>query len=136
MKKSALLLAILMLMIMAVAAQAEPLCITSEEEFLSRLQAEVGAANKAEVIKLIYFPLRTSKGNIKNAKALIEKYDYIFNPGVVQAIKMARFEELFSRDQGSMIGNGEVWFNNFRQAPCFKVITINDDLGRPARSSP
>lgn len=39
-------------------------------------------------------------------------YDWIFTARVRRAVLAQRFAELFGRDQGVMIGNGELWFDH------------------------
>jgi len=41
-----------------------------------------------------------------------DDYDRIFTPNVTRAILGQRFDQLFGRDQGLMIGDGQVWFDH------------------------
>lgn len=88
----------------------------SYRTFLSRLQSAVRANDRSAVVKLIAFPLRVnSDGGSKlyrDAISVREDYERIFTPRVRQAILDQRFEQLFGRDQGVMIGNGTVWFDH------------------------
>jgi hypothetical protein len=83
--------------------------------FLSRLQVAVRANDRGAVIKLIDFPLRVnSQGRTRlyrDAQSVQRDYDRIFTPQVRRAILGQRVDQLFVRDQGVMIGNGEVWFD-------------------------
>jgi hypothetical protein len=83
--------------------------------FLSRLQAAVRADNQGEVIALIDFPLRVNGPDgprIYRDPASVERdFDRIFTPRVKRAIMRQRAERLFVRDQGAMIGDGELWFD-------------------------
>lgn len=85
--------------------------------FLTNLQAHVRAGNRRGVIALVSFPLRVNgAGGVRrvyrDAGALARDYDWVFSIRVRQAILAQRFGELFGRDQGVMIGDGEVWFDH------------------------
>jgi hypothetical protein len=83
--------------------------------FLKRLQGAVRSGSRRSISGLIAFPLRvnTSDGpkTYRDRKSVEENFDRIFTPGVKQAILDQRPDQLFVRDQGAMIGNGEVWFD-------------------------
>ncbi|MFL6734859.1 MAG: hypothetical protein ACJ8EY_09190, partial [Sphingomicrobium sp.] len=84
--------------------------------FVRRLQAAIRANDRGAVIKLIGFPLRVnSSGRSRfypNARSVQRDFDRIFTPRVRQAILVQRPAQLFTRDQGAMIGDGEVWFDH------------------------
>ena len=84
--------------------------------FLKRLQAAVRANDRGAVIKLIGFPLRVNeKGHsrlYRDADSVRADYDRIFTPNVTQAILGQRSDRLFGRDQGLMVGDGQVWFDH------------------------
>ena len=84
--------------------------------FLTRLQAAVSANDRNAVVQLIAFPVRVNfKGRsqlYRDARSVGRDYDRIFTPRVRRAILNQRFDRLFGRDQGVMIGNGEVWFDH------------------------
>ena len=88
----------------------------SYETFLTRLQAAVRANDRNAVTQLIAFPLRVNfKGRAqlyRDARSVDRDYSRIFTPQVRRAILDQRFSQLFGRDQGVMIGNGEVWFDH------------------------
>jgi hypothetical protein len=85
----------------------------------------VKLGNKNEVASLIAYPITVKllKGSkrIRNAKEFLKYYDAIFTARFVQAISYATPRNMFARDQGIMLGNGEVWFG-----PHGKVITLNN----------
>ena len=69
------------------------------------------------------FPLRVNRGgrriSYKTGKELLAEFDAVFTPKVRRAILDQRFETLFGRDQGVMIGSGEVWFDHLcRNSSC------------------
>jgi hypothetical protein len=77
------------------------------------------------VAKMIGYPLEASvngkRTKIANAKALVAHYDGIFTP-VFRATIAGDFTRLmFARDQGVMMGGGEVWFD-----ASGKVIGLNN----------
>jgi hypothetical protein len=83
--------------------------------FLSRLQIAVRENDRGAVIKMIQFPLRVNSGGksrlYRDARSVRRDFDQIFTSRVKQAIAEQRFDGLFVRDQGAMIGNGELWFD-------------------------
>lgn len=104
-------------------------------QFLSRLQAAVRAGDRSAVIKLISFPLRVnsqSRSRVYRDRQSVERdFDLIFTAKVKQAILAQRADQLFVRDQGVMIGNGEVWFDqscdNAQCSPLgpLRIIAVN-----------
>lgn len=88
--------------------------------FLGELQAAVRSNNRPAVVRLIRLPLRVnfSAGarTYRESRSVLADHDRIFTPRVKQAILTQRFENLFGRDQGVMIGNGEVWFDHVCRA--------------------
>jgi len=84
--------------------------------FLTNLQAAVRSGDHVAVTKLIRFPLRVNyhgaSRSYRDAAAVVGNYDLIFTPRVRQSILDQRFDRLFGRDQGVMIGAGEVWFDH------------------------
>ena len=89
---------------------------TSYATFLKHLQGAVRANDRGAVIKLVGFPLRVNSNGktrvYRDAASVRADYDQIFTLQVRQAILAQRHDRLFSRDQGLMIGNGQVWFDH------------------------
>ena len=83
--------------------------------FLSRLQSAIRSNNHRSVIALISFPLRVNAAGgartYRDPKSVERDFDRIFTLRVKQAIAHQRADKLFVRDQGAMIGDGEVWFD-------------------------
>jgi hypothetical protein len=83
--------------------------------------------DKKMVASLINYPIKVGFHKrsklIRNAKEMVENYDAIFTPAYVEAISKALPRNMFVRDQGIMLGNGEVWFNDNG-----KVITLNNQF--------
>lgn len=85
------------------------------ERFLAELQTAVRSDDRDAVIKLIRFPLRMNANGksrlYRDAQAVRVDYERIFTRRVTEAILAQRADRLVVRDQGRMIGNGEVWFD-------------------------
>ncbi len=83
--------------------------------FLLRLQAAVRANNHRSMIILIAFPLRVNAAGgarlYRDAASVERDFERIFTPHVRTAILEQRGDQLFVRDQGAMVGSGEVWFS-------------------------
>ena len=84
--------------------------------FLSQLQSAVRVGDRGAVIRLVGLPLRVNENGksqvYPDAASVRRNYDRIFTPKVTQAILNQRFERLFGRDQGVMIGDGQLWFDH------------------------
>jgi hypothetical protein len=95
----------------------------SYRAFLARLQVAVRADDRRAVVRLIDFPLRVnfqagarSYGDVRSVE---REFERIFTPRVRQAILNQQPDQLFVRDQGAVIGNGEVRFDfACKRAPC------------------
>jgi hypothetical protein len=83
--------------------------------FVAKLQAAIKANDRDAVVELIAFPLRVNSGGTsrlyRDADAVERDFDRIFTPKVRKAILKQRRDHIFVRDQGAMIGEGEVWFD-------------------------
>ena len=97
--------------------------------FLTKLQTAVRADDRAAVVALVAFPLRVNSGGrsrlYRDAAAVRRDYDAIFTPRVRSAILGQRFDRLFGRDQGVMIGDGEVWFDHVSASGPVRIKSIN-----------
>ena len=82
---------------------------------VGKFRDDVLNGRKSAVSAAIAYPAKAyvSKQtfNLRSSADLIRNYDKIFSPRMIQAIRAANTHDLFSRDQGVMLGNGEVWFN-------------------------
>jgi hypothetical protein len=104
--------------------------ITSLEafsNFFTTLQTAAAKQDKVTIAKLINYPLRVNKaGKSRHIKAEVGVENYfskIFTDKVLQAITHQKYADLFCRDQGVMIGNGEVWIN--QQGDKIGIYAIN-----------
>src|SRR5437868_1069686 len=73
-------------------------------QFLARLKQAVAADDHATVRPMTY----------RDAASLSANYARVFTPEVKAAVVAAKSDDLFARDQGVMIGNGEIWMNEIR----------------------
>ena len=98
-----------------VAKPSDPAIDPTYKVFLSRLQRAVRSNDRQAVIALIGFPLRVNtEGGAKvypDAQSVERDFNRIFTLRVRRAILGQRANRLFVRDQGAMIGSGEVWFD-------------------------
>jgi hypothetical protein len=82
--------------------------------FLAKLQAAVHSNNRGAIVKLVGLPLRVNFAGgarvYRDRKWIERDFDQIFTAKVRNAILAQRSDRLFVRDQGAMIGDGEVWF--------------------------
>lgn len=95
-------------------------------KFLPRLQGAVRSGNRRAVTALIQYPLRVNFSSgartYPNRSSVESDFDRIFTPRVRSAILAQRADSLFVRDQGAMIGEGEVWFDQTcRNSDCSMI---------------
>ena len=101
---------------------------TDVAQFLVRLKDAVARRNMMVLMRMIEYPLKVydpvmGSRTYRNSSALRSHYAQVFTPEVVEAITAAQPGKLFSRDQGVMLGSGEVWMTE--RNGVMKVITIN-----------
>jgi hypothetical protein len=92
-------------------------------QFHARLKQVVVADDRAAVATMVNYPITVQSTTYRDAAALRADYARVFTPEVKAAIAAARIDDLFARDQGVMIGNGEIWMNEIRGS--MKIITVN-----------
>ncbi|HEY4071110.1 MAG TPA: hypothetical protein VGM04_06080 [Sphingomicrobium sp.] len=103
--------------------------------FLSRLQAAVKATDRPALLRLIDFPLRVNfvggARTYRDAASVQRDFDRIFTAKVRGAVLRQRPDKLFVRDQGAMVGDGELWFretcNNSACSPPgpVRIVAVN-----------
>jgi hypothetical protein len=83
--------------------------------FLSRLQTAVRDNDRRAIVRLTAFPLRVNSNGssrlYRNGQAIERDFDLIFTASVRRAILAQKPDQLFVRDQGAMIGSGQLWFD-------------------------
>lgn len=84
------------------------------KRFLSKLQSAFRANDRSEIITLIDLPLRVNfaAGSqiYRDRRSIVRDFNRIFTVKVRRAVLIQRGDRLFVRDQGAMVGNGELWF--------------------------
>ena len=90
--------------------------IDDREAFLnyfSLLKVAASKKNQSQIEKLVIFPLRVNSNLkhkvIKDIATLDKVFSSVFTPKILSMISSQQLEKLFCRDQGVMLGNGEVW---------------------------
>lgn len=100
-----------------------------EVAFFNTLQSAVRRGDKRWVADHVSYPLRinTDKGAVyvENEALLFANYDRYFSPRIVRAVLDQRPDNLFSNWQGTMIGNGELWFGGDAKDGGYKIFAIN-----------
>lgn len=112
----------------AAAGISDPTHVT---QFLARLKQAMAASDRAAVTAMVNYPLHVyAPGRdptiYRDAATLRAGYARVFTPEVTAVIAAATPGSLFIRDQGVMIGNGQVWMNEVHGV--VKIITINHTM--------
>jgi len=101
--------------------------------FLAELQADVAKGDKATVASMISYPLlvirNSGKTRVRTEAQFLSQYDNIFDAHVRRAIANQSAKCLFGNYQGTMIGDGEVWYREQDNGP-MKIITVNTSTGK------
>jgi hypothetical protein len=88
-------------------------------------QAAVSIKDRALVAGMIRFPITVILGGrrtrIESTTELLRVYEQVFTSTFTTRLVAAIPHHMFSRDQGVMLGNGEIWFDDVGQ-----VIAINN----------
>src|SRR5262249_9645648 len=97
-------------------------------EFLARLQRAVAGDDRAAAAAMVKYPLTVRPLNARqttypNAAALTADYAQVFTPDIKAVVAAAKPDNLFARDQGVMIGNGEIWMTEVDGT--VKIIAVN-----------
>jgi hypothetical protein len=79
-----------------------------------RFWRAVSSDERATVAASLRYPIRVMLGGkvvrLAGPDDLLARYDAIFTPAYREAIGKALPRNMFVRDQGAMLGSGEVWF--------------------------
>ena len=91
------------------------------------LRAAATRGDKSALVHAIHYPLRRySSGEPLRSYRLpaevLANFDAVFSANVLAALRDASYEQLFVRDQGAMIGHGEVWLSLFEEGVRIKAI--------------
>jgi hypothetical protein len=89
--------------------------------FYANLRRAVANNNKEAVAKRIAYPLVINSSNKKrsilNQAQFITEYNTIMTTKVKKALANQRLDDLFIRDMGVMIGDGEIWIAPINNKP-------------------
>lgn len=105
-------------------------------QFFDQLKQAVARADKPAVAGMVKYPITVAlhgkKVTLRTKRDFVAHYDAIFTPKLVDLVAHQTYATLFSRDQGVMIGGGEIWFSGIcRDKTCkdvsIKIITLNLD---------
>lgn len=100
------------------------------DDFISRFRQSVLDDDVGRVASMLRYPVRVlihgKHVTIRDAESLRREYDRIFRPPFVDRIRMSPPCHLFARDQGVMLGNGEVWVAPVDKRPA--VVALNNQL--------
>jgi hypothetical protein len=88
------------------------------KQFINRLVIASEPQNRTELARMVRYPLRVHKAGkvimtYKTTQSVVRDFTKIFTPKVKFAIHCAQYDTLFINYQGAMLGDGELWFNNF-----------------------
>lgn len=82
--------------------------------FLPKLQAAFERHDRRAIIKLVGLPLRVNFKSgpqvYRDHRSVERDFDRIFTAKVRRAVLGQKPDSLFVRDQGAMVGDGELWF--------------------------
>jgi len=89
-------------------------------DFFDNLQRAVASQNQVKVAAMVSYPLkvglRGKEKTFRNQDALQKSYDAVFTPALSQVIVNQKYENLFARDQGVVVGDsGQLWFGEVCQ---------------------
>lgn len=87
--------------------------------FLIKFKELVANDDSENIAELIRYPIK----DLKSKSDFLNNYSRIFSPAIKDAVKQQRLDRIFRRDQGAMIGNGEIWFQQVGRS--YKVIGLN-----------
>lgn len=92
-------------------------------DFLTKLQKSVEKKDKETVASMVDYPLTVTVAHkeidIADSRDFVKHYDKIFNNRLVKIILGQKYEDLFAKDTGIMVGpHGELWYSG--------ICTVND----------
>jgi len=138
-------LAVLLVLTLGISASAQTtvnICKNSRPDcsqavaFFAKFQLALRQDRREAIASMARYPLRVrlnGKGTVlRNKKALLEKYQQVFDKAVRCSILRAKKSEIWDNWQGFTIAHGEVWWERSNAANSqFKLITINNDAYYP-----
>ncbi len=107
------------------------------EEFMKHVKTSIINGDKEWISKHVDYPLETTLDGenpikIKTKKQLVANFDKIFYQAYKDKIKSYCTCNLFSKDDGVMLGSGLIWINNSPKSNAiiydFNIIGINNSV--------
>lgn len=97
------------------------------KEVLAFLKDAAEQKNFAAISERVHFPITLyddgkSVQVFADAAEVLMEPRTVFSDRVLLTLKQARYADLFVRDQGAMIGDGEVWLSQYPQGVMIKAI--------------
>ena len=94
---------------------------------VSELRIAAAQGNRRALVKAIHYPFvtcdhRNAVKSYTTPAEVLADYETLFSEGVLTALRNARYEDLFVRDQGAMVADGEVWLAQFEEGVRIKAI--------------
>lgn len=96
--------------------------------FLAELQAAVRANDKEKIAGMISYPLSVNYGakrtRVRTRELFLAHYDSILTEQIRKDILNQSSKCLFGNDNGSMVGDGDLWFSGIDNGPV-KIYAVN-----------
>lgn len=96
--------------------------------YFANLRRAVANNNKEAVAKRVSYPLiinsSSKKRSILNEKQFIAEYNTIITAKIKKALAAQRLDDLFIRDMGVKIGDGELWIAPINSKPGIYAINL------------
>lgn len=97
------------------------------KRLLAELRDAAHRGDKSALVNAIHYPFTTyDRGSpvreYATADDVLADYDTIFSERVRDALRESRYESLFVRDQGAMVGDGEIWLFQYDEGVRIKAI--------------
>lgn len=94
---------------------------------VAKLREAAHNGDKTALVNAIHYPFTVYESGtpVRKYEAsvdVLEDYDAVFSEDVLSALSSARYNSLFVRDQGAMIGDGEVWLYRYDVGVRIKAI--------------
>ena len=97
------------------------------ERLVGELRAAAQHNDRRALVRAIHYPLTTYQSGTpvrryEHPDDVRDDYDALFSERVLNALRAAQYDRLFVRDQGAMIGGGEVWLFQYEEGVRIKAI--------------
>jgi hypothetical protein len=97
------------------------------KKFVQNMRSAAKINDRKALAGMIRYPFTTyDRGKpvltYHRQQEVLRDFNLIFTPRVLKTMREAKYETLFVRDQGAMIGSGEAWFNQRKDGIKFNAI--------------